>query len=260
MSIPKLEMASMAQFVRDNLLWVVGTVPLVIAAFNILSISNGDPQVFAYLIQGLSVVQLVLGVILPLIPPAIIWLSIAFFVEQRALPKDERFNVFNQYHFAVMAIGVVAIFALRISWLISTLVLLIYVLMYHLWANWRNKKNRVRDGADAERVSIRPLNFQFVIALIVVTVVQAIASSRSGWIPYELIDVKDHPAISGQVLSSDGSWTKFLDRKHSIQIVSTANLISRQPCYVDSSYLDETVGLAITRLITNMPVTQCPKS
>lgn len=60
------------KFIRENPVWVLGLAPFALVAINLLTISNGDPEVYGYLLQNLSVSAIVLGVVLPVTAPAIV--------------------------------------------------------------------------------------------------------------------------------------------------------------------------------------------
>lgn len=247
---------TLPDFVQKNLLWVIGITPLVIAALNILAISGGDPQVAAYVLEDLNLISLIMGIILPLIPVAIVWVFIAYLEERATLPKSERLELASRPMYMVWPIVGVAVATMQLTWIIATALMLIFAFADRAYTRRKYKRSGLLDGGAA--FIIRKMDFSFVIVLIAVFVIQTVTSGNSTWIPREVIDIKYHEAITGQVLSSNGEWTKFINRDKQVQINPTADIVSRHPCYLDTSVLSDSLLQMTQRQITGASKSKCP--
>ena len=246
------------QFVRENLVWVLGVVPFVLAAVNVLVVSGGDPQVFSYLLQDLGVVPLILSVVIPLIPVAILLILLGWLTERRTIPKGER----PEMHYIMlwlvpMGLGV-ALIMITITWLAVILFFAIFIEIDRYFTRRQSLKTKLRYGADVKTAMTFPGVSRFAV-IVVVLAVQAFVAGAN-WLPNEVIETKAAPAVSGQVFTSDGQWTIFRDLKNRIHIVRADDVVSRQPCYRDTTFLGKTpTNLISERFSTTPPVVQCPR-
>ena len=77
-------------FVRDNLVWILGIVPFIMAAYQILKVSSGDPTVTAYLINNLDIPKFALALVLPYVPVAGFWIGVAWLQVHSRLPEPQK--------------------------------------------------------------------------------------------------------------------------------------------------------------------------
>jgi hypothetical protein len=152
-----------SEFLRDHLVWVLGIAPFVAAAFNVMIISTGDLEVFAYLLQNLSLVSLVLGVTLPLIPPAIVLISLVWLSQRTAIPRDERTKL-RSYFWQPRALIMVAVgLAMQMIWIFFTgSLIIIYYLTQQLGRYWygrRRSSGNAEAGLDCCRKISQTPNF-----------------------------------------------------------------------------------------------------
>ena len=239
---------SLPTFLRDHLVWVLGLVPLVLAALNILWISHGDSEVFAYLLQNLNLVALVLGTILPLISPAIVIISLVWLSHLTAMSEEERAKSPVGWKILSAIMIPFGMLFMQLHFVILTAIVIILLFLYYLFQRGWNKRSQIRYGVDVHTNPLLPPYF-LVLALLLPMVSQAFQGS--GWIPYEVLHLKDRP-VSGQVLSADKEWTTFLDSSQHVQIVPTENVKSREPCYEDTF-----LGPTLQNVIFNRMLRRC---
>lgn len=253
------------EFVKRNLVWALGVTPFAFAALNIMAVSRGDPQVFEYLLQNLSVTSVILGATLQLIALAIAASLIVLFVRWRALAEDKRPEVSAQYLYAGCFAFLIAFSALPITYaaLILFSILLIYL---QIWTARRAKKSAADADADADDSS-SPWwsNFRALITFFAPMVVAIVLAANSVWIPNETIHIKNRKELTGQVISVDSEWTTILTDKAEIQITLTKDVESRTPCYkgplvmgVDTSIAGKTVSGVLLHHLWHVSDTRCP--
>ena len=252
----KFSLPTPTQFVGEHLPWVLGVVPFALAAVNVLAVSGGDPQVFSYLLQDLGIVALILSVVIPLIPVAILLMLLGWLTERRTIPKGERPEMhYTMLFFVGMGLGG-ALLTITISWLAVILILAIFIEIDRYFDHRRSLKSKFRYGADVKTATTFPGVFRFAV-MVGVLMVQALVAGVN-WLPNEVIETKGAPAVSGQVFTSDGQWTIFRDLKNRIHIVRADDVVSRQPCYRDTTFLGKTPSKLISeRFSTTPPVVQC---
>lgn len=238
-----------SEFLRAHLTWVLGISPFVVAAFNVSIISGGDPEVFAYLLQNLSLVPLVLGVTLPLIPPAIVLILLRWLGQRTAIPKDERAKLPRYFWPIVISFLILIFMVMQISWVLLTGSLLIVFYLAQQATKDENRRSQLRYGVDVELEPFRGFGWSWLPAVLAVLGIAGFLASTSAWIPNEIIHLKDRAPVSGQVLSSDQEWTTLLDKHGHVQIARTQDITSREPCYKDTSLGGKTLGNLISKHI-----------
>ena len=221
-------------------------------------ISTGDPEVFAYLLQNLSLVSLVLGVTLPLIPPAIVLISLGWLSQRAAIPKDERTKL-PSYFWQPWALIVVAVgLAMQMIWIFFTGSLIITYYLARQWGKYRDRRSQLRYGVDVELKPLRRPGGSLMLVLLAAMGIEIFLITSASWIPHEIIQIKDSGPVSGQVLSSDEEWTTFLDRSHHVQIARTENVTSRQPCHEFTPFAYKTLGNLILKHPMGTAQHHCP--
>jgi hypothetical protein len=253
----KFSLPTPSEFLRVHLVWILGITPFLVAALNVLLISRGDPEIFAYLLQNLSLVQLVLGVTLPLIPPAIVLILLGWLGQQTAIRKNKRAKL-PKYPWPIWPITTPLAILLIISslifvfmvmqmiWVLLTGPLLIHFYLNQQAAKHEYRRSQLRYGANVELEPFRGYGWSALLALLALIVIESFLLSGTTWIPNEIIHLKDRALVSGQVLSSDQEWTTFLDNHWHVQIVRTQDITSREPCYKGRS-LDKTLQNLISQ-------------
>lgn len=139
-------------------------------------------------------------------------------------------------------------FAMQMIYVAVTVVVVAFYLLIWLSRRLRGSKSK-----------IRPPSIAFILPGVTAMMVATFFITQSSWLPYEVVSVRNSDDVTGQVFGSDGTWTTFLDKNQDIQIVRTADVVSRQPCYTDTSIWANTLGglvLARERQSDRMP---CPR-
>lgn len=228
----KIALPKASEFLDKHLIWVLGLTPFAIAAVNIIRLSHGDSQVYAYILQNLDLVSLILGVSLPLIPVSAIWLAVTYLIQRHAVAKGDRSPwLYAQIAWTVLAL---ALLSVNITLLLATMGGLIFIGLDRRWTKYENKRAQLRYGADVRLQPLRLPEYRFVALFLFVQFVNSFVSSTY-WIPQESIVVKNSKVVSGQVIATDREWTTFLVRSTGVRIVHTSDVLSRDPCYFDTS-------------------------
>ena len=254
------------QFVRDHVLSLLGLIPFVLAAFQVVLISAGDPHVFGYIIQNLNVVTVFLTVTLPIIPVSIVLAGIYRLSSWMRTPKanrDEFVSIINLMWLAGIFIGVLMMPVMLVYFFGSVAVSLIVLSAI---ARRDNQRNALRFGEDEKRYHrslfaiATGLSF-FLLALLIVAASTVLMFSWT-WLPTEIIDVKGQKPAAGQVLSSSGEWTTYLENsanRQAVHIIRTQDVVSRTPCKVRDTDQYNSVGNFIFRRGKSGPQDDCPK-
>lgn len=224
---------SPADFVRSNLPWLFGLIPVLVAALSIVVTTRGDPQIAGYVLQHVSILPLIISTTLPLIPPVIVWLLIGAYLQRLSMTTEEREASLAIFQPAFMfAVAIPFIFAMQISWLALTSGTLLLLLI-----------GRVAGRRKEKPTTVSP---SIIAASVLGAVVCAFLMKSDLWLPTEIITVNKQPPVTAQVIAYDGDWTTYLvPRTGEVQIVRTSEVSSRQPCYMSISLLDKSVWNAI---------------
>jgi hypothetical protein len=237
------------------LIWVLGLTPFAIAAINIMAISYGDSQVFTYILRNLDLVPLILGMILPLIPVAIIWFLIAWISQRYAVPKASRPEVSLTAMQIGSAILILALLAIQVTYLVAMALTLVVINLHQRWTRHRTK---VRRYATALMLSCSRFDWSDINYVDIYRSYICSAIGSASWIPDEAIGLKNSKAVSGQVLATDKEWTIFLIRGTGVRIVHTSDVLSRDPRYTDTSILDRTPGTLLSQYLLHTSQLRCP--
>lgn len=234
----------LADFVRNNILWCLGLLPFAIAAVNILSVSGGDPAIFGYLIKGLNIGSLVIGVILPLIPVFIIWTALMWVIANPHRLTDWRAMV-RLPGFALMLAVAISIATIQLGYLA------IIVFSLIMWGSWkgvaavRTACRRRARGPLAPAVHAPPYDYPLLIAFLLLTSLLSLIYMPYNWLPDESIKVKGAEPAMGKVLSWDEVWTTYLGLYGKVVIVHSDDVEWRHPC--------ENSGSIVTQSINALP-------
>lgn len=234
----------LADFVRKNILWFLGLLPFVIAAVNILSMSGGDPAIFGYIIKGLNIGSLVIGVILPLIPVFIIWTALMWIVANPPHVTDWRIAL-KMPGFVFLIAVAISVVTIQVGYLAIILLSLI------MWGSWkgvaavRTMCRRRTSGPQASVVHAPPYDYPLLITFLLLTSLMSLIYMPYGWLPDESIKVKGSEPALGKVLSWDEVWTTYLGLDGKVVVVHSDDVEWRHPC--------ENVGSVVTKSINALP-------
>jgi hypothetical protein len=240
-------------FVRDNMAWLLGLVPFLIAAFQILKVSLGDPTVTAYLISNLDILKFGLAIILPCLPIAGFWVCIAWLQTRSRLPEPQK----SQLEWTVFTVQL-AIWPFIFSMTVITFVTNV-VVTYGFFVAWRwlhDRKQRKSGAYDPEnRLQMRPIILGLAFALNSI-----VSSSTISWLPLEIISVERQANVTARVLSTDGDWTTYLDNDRRIYITATPKIQLRVACSPTSSISSKPLALALVSIFKRdaNPNRTCP--
>lgn len=251
-------------YVREHIVWILGLFPFLFAAVQVIYVSGGDPTVAGYMLKNLNVVTVLLAVSLPLISTMMTVAALYHFWLAKRTPKEQRGNTFNFYgYLAGIGIGIGALsMPLFIFAFLSVLIAVFWVIF--AVARRIQRKNLLRFGESGtvpSMDSVITVSVLLLPACFVLTAVLVMYSSM--WLPREKIDVKGQESSSGQVLSSDGDWTIYLEsttNRRTVRIVRTTDVISRTPCNEPNSVvmLPNSVGSYIFLRGRSGPLIDCP--
>ncbi|WP_199255246.1 hypothetical protein [Mycolicibacterium mengxianglii] len=208
--------------IRDHIVWILGLIPFVLAAFSVLFTSAGDPQIFGYIIQNLNVVSLFLTVTLPLIPVSLVFISLYYLARSIQTPKDKRDSF--SFERNILAVAVI---------LLGALMMPLIAVYFFTGVFFTLISQAVTARCRNEKFTVLAANLRNLFLGLSVVGGTLIVTFSWNWLPTEALDVKGQPITSGQVLSSDGEWTKFLEdsrARRTVHIVRTSDIKSRTPC------------------------------
>lgn len=231
----------LADFVRKNILWFLGLLPFAIAAVNILSVSAGDPAIFGYIIKGLNIGSLVIGVILPLIPVFIIWTALMWIIANPSHLSDWRTSL-KMPGFTVLLAVAISLATIQLGYLAIILASLI------MWGSWkavaaaRTRRRRKAWGPQAPPVHAPPYDYPLLLTFLLLTSLMSLVYMPYGWLPDESIKVKGSEPAMGKVLSWDEVWTTYLGLYGKVVIVHSDDVEWRHPCDVEGSIVTKSIN------------------
>jgi hypothetical protein len=177
---PDAVYSSLREFVQKHLLWMLGLIPFGLAAFKILTVSKGDPEVFGYLVQQLDIVGLVLSVTLPMIPITIFWIWVMWYDRRRRMPKAKRSDL-EEWPYVINTVIWATILFTQMSYVITSVAVLSYTIVQRLRLPRRNETLKLRYGADFKQLwHSQPIN---AIGLLVTLFVQSLITFNTQWLP-----------------------------------------------------------------------------
>ena len=247
----KIPWDSPTDFVREHALWILGLVPLALAAIKILVVSSGDPQVFNYLIRNLNVVQLVLSIGLPLLPLAGLWLVITYYDKTLSTLRPERAEASFWLTQLVVGGGIAALLTMTLTFAVTTVGLVLLVLGARLISKLIHKRRLAALADDESPPQLRTWRFA-PLSFVAVLFIQLLFNSSSSWISNEIVsfqDTNNHPTQKvAQVIEVAEPWTILLVKPTQIRIIETKKIVSREPCATSTSIWSRTVGSLLNKL------------
>lgn len=225
---PDAVYTTLREFVNRHPIWVIGLIPFGLAAFKILTVSQGDPEVFGYLVQQLDIVGLVLSVTLPMVPITIFWIWVMWYDRRRRTPKDERRDM-QEFQTIPLVLVLLSISFAQMVYIITSVVVLSFIIVPRLRLPKRNERLKLRYGVDY-RALLRshPIN---AVSLLIVLFFQSLLTFNVHWLPAEVIQVKGQPRQQARVITVDKEFTTVLNDRNQVAILRTADIMLREPCY-----------------------------
>lgn len=228
---------------RENVIWILTTVPIALAGLRVLIVSRGEPETLRALLSNVNVFSLVLGTLLPTVPILVFWGWIAYIEWDKSRPKVNKITL--PWPFTAWIYGPLA----GIIMLMSPMTLIIHLVGLTIIVGaflYRRRKGYPPGNA--------PLALG---ALALVLFGNTFVSSPQPWLPHEIITVKDSASEVGYVLSSDPRWTTYLAKNGPVKHVASADVISRQVCtFNNSKYARPIVTILSDK---NDPTPPCPE-
>jgi hypothetical protein len=103
--------------------------------------------------------------------------------------------------------------------------------------------------------ALKPYNALTYLAVIAL---QSIMTLNMPWLPAEAVTIKDQPVQRARAVSVNEVFVTFLNDKNKIMIASSHDVLVRQPCYVDTSWLGMTLGEFVVSHIKPTQKFKCP--
>ncbi|WAJ43542.1 hypothetical protein OK015_20380 [Mycobacterium sp. Aquia_216] len=238
------------EFARDHIIWILGLLPLVLAGIKLFAVSEGDPEVFRFLLRDLNVVQLVIATVVPFAPLVIFWTYVVWLDWIRRTPAAVRNQVMPEWldqpiwNAAMLIVLIMPTFQILIS---------IAILMFLFFRRRRaRKKAELRWGANHGQ-TLAPIYWSargFLFGL----VLQGLIGSSGSWFPAEAVKVRGSDVQAAYVISYDRDWTTVLDSHKKIKLYKTESVESRSACIGDWTWL----GRPITKVFSSAPEPICP--
>lgn len=202
---------------------------------------------------------------LPLIPVAIVFLGTYNLARWAETSKDER----GEFLSPVNTISLMGIFLAAMMMpvlLVSFFIGVLIVLISSTWTARRTaRKDASRFGEHAKRhrplYSILTAIPSLLFAFVILGTLTLLMFSWT-WLPTENITIKGQKPIVGQVLSSTGEWTKYLENgrdRQAVHIVRTPDIESRTPCNANDTNSYNSVANYLLRRGKSGPQDNCPR-
>jgi hypothetical protein len=227
-------------FIRRNIVWFAGLTPVTLASVNILGLSAGDPEVFGYLVQNLDLPRLIVGIVIQLIPAAILFMGFAWWDNEKWRPRADNLTEWRRrtrnrlIFFPLMFI--VCLF-MQVFWLGAAIISIAIVYLERRDSEKHYLRTMRRYGIDVPLKVRSPLMegvraFPFLFLLF--AFIWAAMPSNSTSIPAESMQVNgESTPIIGRVISSDEMWTTILLVPIGpVRVVTTGNISARSPCSI----------------------------
>lgn len=221
-------------FVRDNIIWILGLLPVVIASVETLGISGGNIQIIAYIFQDVSLASVVATAVIPFMPVAIFALCAHGLLLWMKHP-DRRSKPYKDPVIIATSLPMVLL------WLLMPIAVAFAIIIAAAatYNDKRKEENRLklRYGVDAREskskvaIELTPVFPSLLLAMVIMILV---AFSDVTFVPKELIALKGKKPVVAQVLLSDKEWTKYLEsnaQERQVRIAHTSDVESRVPCY-----------------------------
>ena len=143
MTSAKRAVPSPTEFIRSNLVWILGLVPIALAGLRIWTVSRGDTEVFLYLLKNLNVVQLILAIIIPLTPVMVFWSWVAWVDWQRRTPRAKQVEMIPDWVDIPIFIAVSGV----VMWMpLFQLLFCILILIFIVYRRRRSRNGMRFDG------------------------------------------------------------------------------------------------------------------
>ncbi|WP_131809225.1 hypothetical protein [Mycolicibacterium setense] len=256
---------ALTDFIRGNVVWLLGLTPFGVAAVQVLLMTGGDPQVFGYVMQSINVVPAVLGLSLPLIPVTLYLAILCYLTSWLHSNCEEHF--FNLTNTVAIALIFPCIMAMPVLYAVTFVALPIIAIMFVVARQLSRREVRVRIRGESPRTvvtsivtgTVPPASF-FLASLAAMALFSLLGVSA--WLPTEIIKVKNQESNTVQVLSSTQEWTIYLEnneQRRQVLISRTQDVESRTPCnYTADRFVYNSVGNLAIRLGKSGPTVRCP--
>lgn len=208
-----------AEWVSGHLARVLALLALLFACARVLIASNGNVETLKSLVQDLDVTTLVLATLLPFTGTVVLWTLIV-----RILSTKGRDLISVTEYIATFGITALLLcFTMPLGQLVANgVALLLFAIMVGVGscaAKLPRKFERATTVIDVLGAAL------FGLILVGTVVAPFIFAGR--WLPKECITIVGQRSEAGYVLSSDESWTKFMDDDRNIHIVDSKSVLRR---------------------------------
>lgn|GEM_PF-5771826 len=235
---------SLVQAVRDNPLWVLGLLPLVLVCFRLIYVSRGDTEVMRALLASIDILRIVLATVLPVMPVLLFWGIVLLVDRWRVTRKDERPAMPALLPAFVVTLLVVSLTGMTTLTAVASIASLMVVAVQI----WRAQR---RDGPRSYRIKATDA--------IGWALLTCLTASVGPWLPTEAIKLTDGSQYVGYTLSADARWFQFLDGDNVLHVEASNSIESRTPCTKVGSWYVDTTFRALQRHRGEEVAPRCPK-
>ena len=218
-----------SEFIRENLIWLLGLLPFALAGTKLFIVAGADPQLLRTFLQSLNIVQLMLATIVPLFPVVAFWGCIGLwgYIRYRARTGQAQLPDWVDVPIAMLAVTLVTF--MPAGQVLVNVGLLVFLAVLRRLFRWIERR-----FANGESTIDREPMWPDYLQTVVFAVVGAFETTPTMWLPMELIDVKGASrAEVGYVISQDGDWITILNRtQDDVQIYKLADIESRTICSI----------------------------
>lgn len=240
------------EFFKGNFVWLLGLVPVFLAGLRIWTVSQGDSEVFLFLLKNLNAVQLLLATIIPLTPVIVFWAWVAWVDWQRRTPREQQVQEIPDWVDIPIFIAMSSVMMYMPLYLLLTniAILAFFAFMRRRWRKKAESKDSPYHG-----LSMTPIIWD-ARGIGLSLVATSILSSYVVWLPPEIIKTTKWQAETGSVISEDDRWTTILTRDRKIELIRTSNIVARRPCTTDWNFF----GRPVMKVLSSKPPYEiCPK-
>lgn len=206
------------EWARGNVLWILGLLPVAVAVYKVVVISNGDTVTLLALLRSTSPVDLLLTTIISTFPVLIFWTGVWLWEWRRRQSEELRKKTAGVVPLALAVVALPVLSALQIS------LLAIYCLGLAFHYGRLRRKIRKGDGSWTD--------YRLVVTYIIsLTILNAVVSTTITWMPTEVVKVKNREPVVAYVVSSDPRWFVYMEKeRHQVVTVSAVDVESRVNC------------------------------
>ncbi|GAA3418811.1 hypothetical protein GCM10022140_25650 [Rhodococcus aetherivorans] len=236
--------SSLIQTVRDNPLWVLGLLPLVLVCFRLIYVSRGDTEVMRALLASIDILRIVLATVLPVMPVLMFWGIVLLIDRWRITRKEERPAMPALLPAFVITLLLVSLTGMTILTAVASIAS-VMVVAAQIWRAQRKGGPRSYRLKATEAIGL--------------AVLTCLTASVGPWLPTEAIKLTDGSQYVGYALSADARWFQFLDDDNVLHVEASTSVESRTPCTKVGNWYVDTTFRALQRHRGQEVAPRCPE-